>query len=163
MNSHGSFNCQCKDSDMVGDPYTVGCQKAVECQINDDCPKSAKCIHENGIPKCRDACDKVKCGLNTECYGENHVGNCRCRDGYEGNPSRASGCKPIKISCESNNECNKNSYCSGGICKPACISSSECESFEACTNGQCTNLCDNESNSCGINGRCSMVAHSKSK
>lgn len=146
---------------MVGDPYTVGCQKAVECQINDDCPKSAKCIHENGIPKCRDACDKVKCGLNSECYGENHVGTCRCRDGYEGNPAR--GCKPIKISCDSNNDCNKNSYCSGGICKPACISSSECESSEACTNGQCTNLCEDESNSCGMNGRCSMIAHSKSK
>ena len=48
---------------MVGDPYTVGCQKAVECQINDDCPKSAKCIHENGIPKCRDVLVKITSAL----------------------------------------------------------------------------------------------------
>jgi hypothetical protein len=144
---------------MVGDPYTVGCQKTVECQINDDCPQSAKCIHENGVPKCRDACDGVKCGLNSVCLGENHAGTCQCLNGYEGNPTRS--CKPIKVSCNSNYDCPTYSYCNAGDCRTACTSSLECESNEACANGQCLNLCTSEQNPCGVNGQCAMVSHSK--
>lgn len=146
---------------MVGDPYSVGCQKAVECQINDDCPKSAKCIHENRIPKCRDACEDVNCGKNSECIAENHVGVCRCRSGYEGTPNR---CKPIKTVCKSNIDCPTNSYCSAEICKPACTDNSECQSFEICAgSGECVNLCEHESSSCGMNAECKMVSHSKSE
>ncbi len=163
QNSHGSYSCACKEIDMVGDPYTVGCQKAVECQINDDCPKSAKCIHENGIPKCRDACEDVTCSSrNSECLAENHVGSCRCRSGYDGNPSRTNGCKPIKTSCKSNFDCPANSYCSGEICKPTCLSSTECQPFEMCASGQCLNLCE-EPNACGMNAECKMISHDKCK
>lgn len=164
-NSHGSFSCFCKEADMVGDPYTVGCQKAVECQINDHCPKSAKCIHDkNGVPKCRDACEDVQCGRNSECFAENHVGLCRCRSGYEGNPNRNNGCKPIKTSCKSTLDCPTNSYCSGGTCKSTCSSSEEdCQSSEVCAGGQCVNLCDHEASPCGMNAECKMFSHAKCK
>lgn len=63
-NSRGSFKCSCPQG-MVGDPFTTGCLKAVECQINDHCPNTAKCVQENGVPKCKDVCEGAACGPNS--------------------------------------------------------------------------------------------------
>lgn len=147
---------------MVGDPYTIGCRKSAECQINDDCPKTAKCVHENGFPKCRDVCEGVTCGRNGECVAENHAGFCACRDGYEGNPKdRLNGCKPIPRSCKDNNECPRDAYCNGQVCKPLCHADLECQPNEACLGNQCVNPC--EVSPCGINSECSVNNHVKSK
>lgn len=161
-NLRGSFKCSCKNSDEVGDPYTVGCQKAVECQINDDCPKSAKCVHENGIPKCRDVCEGVKCGIQAECRSENHAGSCVCREGYDGNPKdKINGCKQIPRPCQQNSDCLSDSYCNGLTCTPLCSQDLECQSHEACINNQCVNPCD--FNGCGMNAECSTYNHLKCK
>ena len=148
---------------MVGDPYTIGCRKAVECQINDDCPKSAKCVHENGEPKCRDVCEGVTCGRNAECSSDNHASFCICRDGYDGNPKdRVQGCKPIPKPCQNNNECPNDAYCNV-ICKPLCHADAECQLNEVCMSNQCINPCEISSSSCGLNAECVTNNHVKSK
>lgn len=152
---------------MVGDPYTVGCQKAAECEINDHCPKSAKCVHENGVPKCRNVCDGVVCGRNAECRPENHVGVCQCRDGYEGNPKdKNNGCSAIPKSCKINSECTSgDSYCDlrSLSCKSACSSDLECHNSEGCFNGRCMSVCEIHSNACGMNAECFAQDHTRSK
>jgi hypothetical protein len=149
---------------MIGDPYTIGCQKSIECRINDDCPKSAKCINEKGVPKCRDVCEGVECGLNSECRAENHAGFCVCRNGYDGNPKdRVNGCKPIPKPCQKNTDCSDGLYCNGIVCQPPCNSDNECQSNEVCASGQCKNPCDIESMQCGMNAICSTINHQKSK
>ena len=116
-NSRGSFRCFCP-AGLVGDAYTNGCQKAVECQINDDCPKTAKCVQENGVPKCRDVCEKVACGPNADCQADVHSAFCVCRNGYDGVATDlVNGCKPIPTTCQTNSQCPSNSYCNGVVCK----------------------------------------------
>lgn len=142
----------------------MGCQKPVECQINDDCPKSAKCIQENNEPKCRDVCAGIRCGVNAECRAENHAGTCVCRDGYRGNPKdRINGCKPVPVPCQQNSDCLSDSYCNGKMCKPLCTSDSECQQQETCIGSQCINPCDLQPNGCGMNAECSIYNHTKCK
>ena len=159
-NSRGSFRCFCK-AGMVGDAFKSGCQKAVECQINDDCPKAAKCVQENGVPKCRDVCENVNCGPNAECQAENHAAFCGCRSGYDGNPKDlVNGCKPIPSPCQTNSDCLADSYCNNRICKPACVLSTECGTLEACVSGQCVDPCDLPQ-ACGMNAECQTSKHIK--
>lgn len=116
-NSRGSFKCLCPLG-TVGDPYKDGCHSPVECQIDEDCPPAAHCVQTNGIPKCQDNCEKVKCGPNAECGTSAHYGSCICHPGYQGDPNDLSvGCRPRAVACTSNQQCPSNTYCYNGACK----------------------------------------------
>ena len=95
-NKPGSFKCLCPLG-TIGDPYELGCQPAVECKVNGDCPSTAVCRTENGEPKCVDVCETTQCGANADCKATNHKAFCVCRQGYDGEPNDVlQGCRPSK-------------------------------------------------------------------
>lgn len=51
-NARGSYKCICPIG-TVGDPYKDGCRAPVECKTDNDCPTAAKCVQDNGVPKCK--------------------------------------------------------------------------------------------------------------
>lgn len=89
-------NAQCNNGvctclpEYQGDPY-AGCRP--ECVLNTDCPKTRACVRN----KCVDPCPGT-CGQNAECSVINHIPNCVCVQGFEGNAfvvcSRVQGTHP---------------------------------------------------------------------
>jgi hypothetical protein len=77
QNNVGS--CQCV-SGYEGDPYQ-GCRP--ECTLNSDCPSNKACQNY----KCYDPCPGT-CGQNAICGVVNHIPDCNCIQGYEGDPYR---------------------------------------------------------------------------
>lgn len=98
------------------------------CQYNEDCPPTKLCDRLNR--RCINPCLVDSCGLNAECAPSNHGIECRCVNGFVGNPY---------VEC---------SHLQG------CRSDSECSSSEACVNGQCGSPCK-----CGANALCDVEDH----
>jgi hypothetical protein len=48
--------------------------------LNADCPQNKACLRN----KCVDPCPGV-CGVNAECHVYNHIPNCECISGHQGN------------------------------------------------------------------------------
>lgn len=71
--------CQCLPN-YYGNPYEA-CRP--ECLRNADCPSNRACQNQ----KCIDPCPGT-CGNNALCQAVNHVPNCVCLTGYEGDPYR---------------------------------------------------------------------------
>lgn len=115
-NTKDSAQCVCS-AGMVGNPYGEGCRKAQECRLNRDCPNVARCTALDGIRKCTDACENVKCGPNAECIASRHIGQCKCKDGFIGNAASDKGCRLREISCTSKTDCPKDHYCHKSICR----------------------------------------------
>lgn len=61
-----------------------------ECTVNSDCPSNKACMQE----RCKDPCPG-SCGFDAECSVLNHVPNCRCREGFSGDPF--SQCRLIPV------------------------------------------------------------------
>lgn len=61
-----------------GNPY-LACRP--ECVINSDCPSHRACVQN----KCIDPCPGT-CGINTQCFVNNHIPHCQCLYNYVGNP-----------------------------------------------------------------------------
>lgn len=66
--------CRCLPNYYGSPPY---CRP--ECTINSDCPNTKACVNERCIDPCPGSC-----GLNTVCNVINHVPNCACISGFEG-------------------------------------------------------------------------------
>ena len=79
VNSNRQAVCYCPDS-YIGNPQTL-C-KLPECNTNRDCANNLAC--ENN--KCVNPC---QCGLNAECFVQNHVAVCSCLPGFWGIPEIA--------------------------------------------------------------------------
>lgn len=75
LNGIGSCTCI---SEYFGDPY-VECRP--ECIMNNDCARDKACINN----KCRNPCPGT-CGINAECFVNNHIPTCICFAQYTGNP-----------------------------------------------------------------------------
>lgn len=159
-NSKGSFQCSCGRG-LVGDPYNEGCRPAVECLRNQDCPESAECVNVRGEPKCKDVCEDKLCGPNAVCEAINHVSQCVCRPGYDGNPLDGGiGCRPLPVPCRLSSDCPADSYCYNQVCKPTCNNDLECGLNEVCDHSQCINPCD-QPKACGMNAECACNNHYK--
>lgn len=98
------------------------------CQYNEDCPPNKLCDRLNRI--CINPCFDDSCGENAECLPKDHGIECRCFEGYHGNPYTI--CDQI-IGCRSNTDCAQS---------------------EACLNGQCTSPCQ-----CGSYATCEVLNH----
>lgn len=98
------------------------------CQYNEDCPPTKLCDRLNR--RCINPCAVDSCGENADCTPANHGVECRCLNGFIGNPYI---------------ECTK---------LRGCRSNAECSSSEACINGRCNSPCQ-----CGINALCEVINH----
>lgn len=74
---NGAGACQCLP-EFYGNPYE-GCRP--ECVLNSDCPSHLACLNQH----CRDPCPGT-CGINAECQVRDHLPQCNCHVGYQGNP-----------------------------------------------------------------------------
>ncbi|KAK0077732.1 hypothetical protein PV325_003506, partial [Microctonus aethiopoides] len=117
--------CLCSRG-YTGDPYKK-CDK--KCVKNDDCEEFEWC--DPFMKKCASACEVFACGNEAECYAENHKGNCRCLDGYSGDPDI---------------RCHKN-----------CADDNECEDFEKCQGNNCVPVCQKDT--CKPHGSCDSDKH----
>lgn len=85
-----TLTCTCPDGwipNKEGECKPVIVSKTPGCDSNDDCPSNETCINR----VCRNPCN---CGLNSQCFVQNHRPICSCKAGYEGNPNIA--CKLSK-------------------------------------------------------------------
>jgi hypothetical protein len=76
---NGAGSCTCIE-DHFGNPYE-GCRP--ECVLNSDCPSNKACVRN----KCVDPCPGT-CGQNAICQVVNHLPNCECLPGHQGDPYR---------------------------------------------------------------------------
>lgn len=167
-------NAQCSNGictclpEHHGDPYQ-GCRP--ECILNSDCAREKACSKN----KCIDPCPGI-CGQNAECSVINHIPNCYCKKGYNGNafihcseitspvtkdPCSPSPCGPNSLCRQINGQavcsCVPEFVGSPPNCRPECVTSTECLLSKACVNQKCINPCPG---SCGINAVCQVVNHS---
>ncbi|KRT79967.1 hypothetical protein AMK59_6534, partial [Oryctes borbonicus] len=118
------------------------------------------------------------CGLNAECRVVNHVPNCVCNNGYEGNPfvqcqlstppkiEKLTPCNPSP--CGSNAICTERNGAGACACvpeyignpyegcRPECMINSDCPSNKACMSNKCKDPCPG---TCGLNADCQVVNH----
>lgn len=80
-----SYVCRCLPNYHGSPPY---CRP--ECILNSDCLNVKACVNERCIDPCPGSC-----GLNSVCNVINHVPNCACKPGYEGDAFVR--CEPIVI------------------------------------------------------------------
>ena len=57
------------------------------CQSDSDCLDKETCHVQSGIGTCINPClIEDPCGANAVCFPQSHVANCRCNEGFEGDP-----------------------------------------------------------------------------
>lgn len=81
----GSAVCHCLPNYYGSPPY---CRP--ECTVNSDCPNIKSCANERCIDPCPGSC-----GMNAVCNVINHVPNCACKPGYDGDAFVR--CHPIVV------------------------------------------------------------------
>lgn len=84
-NVRGSSVCHCLPNYYGTPPY---CRP--ECSVNSDCPNTKSCSNERCIDPCPGSC-----GMDAVCNVINHVPNCACKPGYEGDAFVR--CRPIVV------------------------------------------------------------------
>lgn len=134
----------CKnDLDCSGDYACVEwrCIPRIENRCNNDneCSDTYACRADyRGFNDCKDACENVICGRNSQCKVGNHSPICECLPGFFGNPNdERFGCRPIE-----------------------CTHHHECKSNQVCSNHKCVDPCRANKGLCGQNAFCSAEQHS---
>lgn len=87
------------------------------CQYNEDCPSSKYCDRLNR--KCIDPCLENDCGVNANCYPENHQAQCKCLPGFQGNPEV--GCTLTTTNPCVPNPCGLDAMCENDNGNPICF------------------------------------------
>ncbi|XP_022241755.1 fibropellin-1-like [Limulus polyphemus] len=87
--------CQCKPG-FVKDPTNfLACisKEPDQCKEDIQCPTFQTCKPNNlGTLKCAEICLDFTCTPNSECIAINHKGQCKCKEGFTGDPNSRSGC-----------------------------------------------------------------------
>uniref|UniRef100_T1G9Y3 EGF-like domain-containing protein n=1 Tax=Megaselia scalaris TaxID=36166 RepID=T1G9Y3_MEGSC len=145
-----SYSCKCI-RDYIGNPFEE-CRP--ECVENSQCLANKACINS----KCLDPCATSPCGIDSECYVNNHIPVCVCIKGYTGDAfKQCTGITVRENDCDGN-ICGPNAQCKivngRGICeclsgffgdpynigcKPECVISSDCPKNKLCLKSKCRN------------------------
>lgn len=164
-----SYSCKCI-RDYIGNPFEE-CRP--ECVENSQCLANKACINS----KCLDPCATSPCGIDSECYVNNHIPVCVCIKGYTGDAfKQCTGITVRENDCDGN-ICGPNAQCKivngRGICeclsgffgdpynigcKPECVISSDCPKNKLCLKSKCVDPCE-DGRLCGYGARCTTVSH----
>lgn len=117
--------CRCR-SGFEGDAYT-GCN-AIECRSNGDCPHDKQCRSH----RCINPCDNANiCGNNAECLVRNHMGVCKCKQGYIGSPYVECRIQKV-VECYVDADCPSKLACLSSKCVNPCITLQPCSTPARC-------------------------------
>lgn len=114
--------CSCEEG-YQGNP-DIACY-SVECTHDSECALDKSCVNNNCVNPCLIS---DNCGVNAECYPNNHKADCRCRQGYHGNS--LDRCRVI--GCYSNGDCPGDHSCINMQCINPCVHSNPCSSLAEC-------------------------------
>lgn len=89
----GSAVCHCLPNYHGSPPH---CRP--ECTVNSDCSNTKSCANERCIDPCPGSC-----GMDSVCNVINHVPNCACKPGYEGDAFVR--CHPIVVAARPSKKC----------------------------------------------------------
>ncbi|KAG7155063.1 Neurogenic locus Notch protein-like 2, partial [Homarus americanus] len=129
--------CECPpDHIFVQDGVCV--KPEPECRVDSDCNTDEACRQGT----CTNVCRGERCGLNALCSGRNHRHQCRCFEGYEGDP--LVHCKRVPVVEPPT---------------PDCTTDDDCSDSESCYNQRCINPCFN-GDPCSRNAFCYTRNHS---
>lgn len=87
-----------------------------ECSSNNDCPYNKACINEKCLNPCTNT--DIRCGRGAECLVQNHLANCVCPAGTQGNPIISC----VTGVCQYNEDCASHEICDrlNRVCVPVC-------------------------------------------
>lgn len=100
----------------------------VQCHSNNDCRDDEGC--EGG--SCVKVCERLRCGLNAQCYTRGHMASCECITGTRGDPW---------TSCR----------------RDECVVDEDCPNWLACRGKTCQDPCPG---ACAVGAMCNVVRHS---
>ncbi|GFG35532.1 hypothetical protein Cfor_09648, partial [Coptotermes formosanus] len=166
INTNHGTDCSCAEG-YQGNGF-VGCAPVARplpiCHYNEDCPPHKLCDRLNRV--CINPCVEDSCGENAQCLAVNHGIECKCLDGFLGNPyveclrgcHRDDDCPTtescINGQCQSPCKCGLNAICEvlyhKAICK--CLQGYSGSPSAGCQGP--SNPCD--PNPCGINAKCEI-------
>uniref|UniRef100_A0A182M1U8 EGF-like domain-containing protein n=1 Tax=Anopheles culicifacies TaxID=139723 RepID=A0A182M1U8_9DIPT len=134
-----SAHSQCAEGQAcAGGICTIGCRSSR------DCSGTTACIDF----KCTDPCkaDRNACGPNALCSSVDHVPQCSCPAGFEGNPSPDQGCVRMPTNCETSAQCAAGHMCIRNLCSLPCTETTPCAIGERCHNSVCAKVCYTNNN-----------------
>lgn len=125
--------CSCKIG-HEGDPNVV-CH-AIGCRSNSECEHDKACVNSHCISPC--LLDNP-CSANAECFVQQNKAQCRCANGYIGDPYQ--GCRAIE--CLGNNDCPHDKFCDqlNGVCLNPCHYENKCSPGAHCVAQDHSALC----------------------
>lgn len=108
----------------IGNP-DIECKRS-GCLYDDECSGQQVCRDRVCINVC--APDNSTCGVNAECYGNNHRAICECPYGLQGNPKIAC----VEVDCTTETDCPTDKACVNSKCVSPCELSNPCEEPAIC-------------------------------
>ncbi|BES97160.1 PTI [Nesidiocoris tenuis] len=108
----------------AGNPET-SCYRP-ECRVNSDCIYEKACISGN----CVSPCSGIKCGRGAECRVTQHIAQCVCPPGTQGDAHLSC----VSVGCQYNEDCADHEACDrlNHVCRPVCERDT-CGRRAACT------------------------------
>ena len=140
--------CGCAEG-HTKNKLTGVCAVVSGCQNDNDCRPSEACREGTfGTKTCVDVCSQVQCPPQTSvCVADNHRANCKCRNGFGGNPDNRIGCTEALtlLGCTNDVQCPEDKVCRLSQGRKQCIaacSALQCGPGAICTArnhvGKCT-------------------------
>lgn len=123
--------CSCIEG-YEGNP-SILCQ-AIGCRSNSECDSDKACVFGQCVNLCL---EKNPCARNANCFMRTHEQECRCAEGFRGNPLVE--CRAIE--CMSNNDCPNDKRCLNEQCVNPCIYENNCALKAECIPQDHKSLC----------------------
>lgn len=114
--------CRCPEG-LIGNPQ-IACVDP-GCQSDSECLDTETCVEGTCINPCL---LNDPCGANVQCFPQTHQANCRCNEGFDGDPFQ--GC--IAIGCRTDPECSLDRACRNRDCINPCLTDNPCVTNADC-------------------------------
>ncbi|XP_022668562.1 uncharacterized protein LOC111253451 isoform X4 [Varroa destructor] len=105
-----NYHCECVEGHVRDPGNLFACvPRAIdECRNHTMCPSTAQCIPNSlGVFRCAEVCISFSCTPDADCIPLNHMGRCRCREGFTGDPNSREGCRTIpEPECIAHSDCS---------------------------------------------------------